>query len=322
MAINKVEYSGNTLIDLTSDSVTPESLLSGVTAHDASGTKITGTFDSDKYLEKTGDASNTTVTFTQATSRTNISSKEKLSVIMGKIAKFFADLKTVAFTGKYSDLSGTPGVVSKTANGLCPKNGGTTTKFLRDDGTYAEPTASVSGLSTLEQVTAAATAGNLTAPVGAGAVNELNSSFAYDENGIYGYRRKVDGADTVFPFNNGSSIYLITQITVTKFSTDMTSKENLYINDDYIKIDLTNNRINILKDIPNAILLSRAYYSAIYKNGIILQDCTGRNGNPFSASYPKNYIQTELQAGDYLEVYSGDSSGLTHVICIYSFVKI
>ena len=155
-------------------------------------------------------------------------------------------------------------------------------------------------------------------------INELNSSLVSD---IYvgddgNLHKVVDGADTVIPFNNGSSIYLITQITVTKFSTDMTSKENLYINDDYIKIDLTNNRINILKDIPNAILLSRAYYSAIYKNGIILQDCTGRNGNPFSASYPKNYIQTELQAGDYLEVYSGDSSGLTHVICIYSFVKI
>ncbi len=31
----------------------------------------------------------------------------------------------------------------------------------------------------------------------------INSSFAYDENGIYGYRRKVDGADTVFPFKSG-----------------------------------------------------------------------------------------------------------------------
>lgn len=212
MAINKVEYGGNTLIDLTSDNVTPENLLSGVTAHDASGTKITGTFDSDKYLEKIGDASDTTVTFVQATNRANISSKEKFSVIMGKIAKFFADLKTVAFTGKYSDLSGTPGVVSKTANGLCPKNGGTTTKFLRDDGTYAEPTASVSGLSTLEQVTAAAMAGNVTNPVGAGAVNELNSSltdgdksfnFGVTTDGKPGYHWKVDGADTVIPFSKG-----------------------------------------------------------------------------------------------------------------------
>lgn len=152
-------------------------------------------------------------------------------------------------------------------------------------------------------------------------VYELNSSFGgmtfgVDSNGNYGYIKA--GADTVTPFNSGSSIYLITQITVTKFSTDMTSKENLYINDDYIKIDLANNRINILKDIPNAVLLSRAYYSAIYKNSIVLQDCTGKNGNPISVSYPKNYIQTKLQAGDYLEVYSGDSRGLTHVICIYS----
>lgn len=29
-----------------------------------------------------------------------------------------------------------------------------------------------------------------------------NSSFAYDENGIYGYRRKVNGADTVLPFSS------------------------------------------------------------------------------------------------------------------------
>lgn len=218
MAINKVEYGGNTLIDLTSDSVTPENLLSGVTAHDASGKRITGTFDSDKYLEKTGDASDTTVTFVQATNRANISSKEKLSVIMGKIAKFFADLKTVAFTGKYSDLSGTPGIVSKTANGLCPKNGGTTTKFLRDDGTYAEPTALVSGLSTLEQVTAAATAGNVTDPVGAGAVNELNSSlndsssgesFNFGSlNGVRGFFTNPSKADDSFvPFKVGNEYH-------------------------------------------------------------------------------------------------------------------
>lgn len=42
MAVNKVNYSGETLIDLTKDTVTPESLLSGATAHDASGETITG----------------------------------------------------------------------------------------------------------------------------------------------------------------------------------------------------------------------------------------------------------------------------------------
>lgn len=42
---NKVVYAGETLIDLTEDTVTPATLKSGVTAHDASGAKITGTLD-------------------------------------------------------------------------------------------------------------------------------------------------------------------------------------------------------------------------------------------------------------------------------------
>lgn len=42
---NKVVYAGKTLIDLTGDTVTPATLKSGVTAHDASGAKITGTLD-------------------------------------------------------------------------------------------------------------------------------------------------------------------------------------------------------------------------------------------------------------------------------------
>lgn len=43
MANNKVIYDGTTLIDLTSDTVTPDTLLTGATAHDASGAQITGT---------------------------------------------------------------------------------------------------------------------------------------------------------------------------------------------------------------------------------------------------------------------------------------
>lgn len=40
---NKVVYGGTTLIDLTSDTVTADALLSGYTAHDASGAPIIGT---------------------------------------------------------------------------------------------------------------------------------------------------------------------------------------------------------------------------------------------------------------------------------------
>ena len=59
-------------------------------------------------LDKTGDASNTTVAFSAASAREDVKTGEKLSVIVGKIAKWFADLKTVAFTGSYNDLANKP----------------------------------------------------------------------------------------------------------------------------------------------------------------------------------------------------------------------
>lgn len=43
MAVNKVEINGQTVLDLTQDTVTPETLKKGVTAHSASGEKIVGT---------------------------------------------------------------------------------------------------------------------------------------------------------------------------------------------------------------------------------------------------------------------------------------
>ena len=47
--INKVVYGGNTLIDLTGDTIQADKLLTGYTAHDKSGAPITGTcpYDAD-----------------------------------------------------------------------------------------------------------------------------------------------------------------------------------------------------------------------------------------------------------------------------------
>lgn len=45
MAVNKVEYAGRTLIDLTGDTVTSSTLLAGRTAHAKDGTTIIGTLD-------------------------------------------------------------------------------------------------------------------------------------------------------------------------------------------------------------------------------------------------------------------------------------
>ena len=56
MAINKVIYAGNTLIDLTGDTITPDKLAEGVTAHDKSGVQITGT---NNYDSNTQDANAT-----------------------------------------------------------------------------------------------------------------------------------------------------------------------------------------------------------------------------------------------------------------------
>lgn len=61
-------------------------------------------------LDKTGDASNTTTSFSTASIRSNISTGEKLAISLGKIAKWFSDLKNVAFTGSYNDLSDRPTV--------------------------------------------------------------------------------------------------------------------------------------------------------------------------------------------------------------------
>lgn len=136
----------------------------------------------DAKLDKTGDASNVTSDIQSATIRTNLTTGEKLAVSLGKIKKFFSDLKTVAFTGSYADLTEKP--TSMTANGgnadtvnnhtvdtdvpedakftdttydafvksgtkakagLVPSPPITagTTKYLREDGTWAVPSSSI-----------------------------------------------------------------------------------------------------------------------------------------------------------------------------------
>ena len=51
MAISKVVYGGNTLLDLTADTVTADKLLAGYTAHGADGEPITGSCDYDSNTQ-------------------------------------------------------------------------------------------------------------------------------------------------------------------------------------------------------------------------------------------------------------------------------
>lgn len=54
MVVNKVVYNTEngteTLIDLTSDTVTPSTLVKGRTAHDKSGAIITGTMEKETWV--------------------------------------------------------------------------------------------------------------------------------------------------------------------------------------------------------------------------------------------------------------------------------
>lgn len=73
------------------------------------------------YLNKTGNSADNTVTFTQASDRTQIQSGEKHETLFGKVKKWFADLKAVAFSGSYNDLSDKPDAQSV---GALPDTGG------------------------------------------------------------------------------------------------------------------------------------------------------------------------------------------------------
>lgn len=77
---------------------------SGTGMDNGSKKLATEEFVTTDYLQKTGDSSETTAAFNQAAARENVASGDKLSVLFGKIAKWFSDLKNVAFSGKSSDL--------------------------------------------------------------------------------------------------------------------------------------------------------------------------------------------------------------------------
>ncbi|MCI9079002.1 MAG: hypothetical protein HFH68_08775 [Lachnospiraceae bacterium] len=62
------------------------------------------------------DTGDKTAGFTHARTRENIKSGEKHSTIFGKIARYFQDLKPVAFTGSYNDLTGKPTAMAPTAH--------------------------------------------------------------------------------------------------------------------------------------------------------------------------------------------------------------
>lgn len=75
-------------------------------------------------LATNGEASNTAVAFTQASTRENVNTGETLAVLVGKLAKWYSDLKGVAWSGSYNDLSNRPGSMTPTAHAATHGAGG------------------------------------------------------------------------------------------------------------------------------------------------------------------------------------------------------
>ena len=102
MAVNKVEINGQTVIDLTQDTVTPESLGKGITAHDKSGAQITGTLEA----SSSGGAKETWV----LNETINIASKFSFSASFVSNATSYTGLQGELWFGaprlSYTDSSG------------------------------------------------------------------------------------------------------------------------------------------------------------------------------------------------------------------------
>lgn len=112
MAVNKVIYHGNTIIDLTSDTVSASTLLQGFTAHSKSGAVITGTNTdeidrimtsglTDGYKEYSDDGTIISTTDTQGRTLTKTFSnnfktcttvlKNSSGTVLGQVVRTFAD---------------------------------------------------------------------------------------------------------------------------------------------------------------------------------------------------------------------------------------
>lgn len=144
MAVNKVVYGGNTLVDLTGDTVTANDLAEGITATGANGDKVVGVMtkgeiatnseiDNALNLAGTGTVpSGGVVSIAQGGTGATTAAQARAN--LGAVAA--SDLASVAKSGSYNDLTNKPTIPS-TANTTL--TGSTTAETLTVTGTLNIP---------------------------------------------------------------------------------------------------------------------------------------------------------------------------------------
>ena len=133
-----------------------------------------------------GDASNTKVAFTQSTSRVNLTSGDTLKTAFGKLSKWFVDLKAVAFSGSYNDLSNKPTTLKNPKSLTIQQNGGNQTEYDGSTALTVNITKAGIGLGNVENKSSATIRSELTSsnvttalgytPINSSATNLTNQS--------------------------------------------------------------------------------------------------------------------------------------------------
>ena len=153
MAVNKIIYNGETLVDLTNDTVTADDLAAGVTATGADGKPLVGllpkvTIDTELSTTSTNPVQNKTITAALSNLDIDIATNDDIDnalnvagsgdlpttggivpIAMGGTGatttagartnlgvSATADFANVAFSGAYDDLTGKPAIPSRTSD--------------------------------------------------------------------------------------------------------------------------------------------------------------------------------------------------------------